>query len=85
MFVASTALRFPKPVKAIAQLHGLTDAETRTLHLILEVQGAPAVATMLGVSEATVRTHLRHIFRKTETRNQAELVKLAAGYASPLA
>jgi DNA-binding CsgD family transcriptional regulator len=31
-----------------------------------------------------VKTHLQHIFEKTETNHQADLVKLVAGYLSPL-
>jgi len=32
-----------------------------------------------------VRTHLQHVFEKTETSRQADLVKLVAGYSSPFA
>ena len=39
---------------------------------------------MLGVSEATVRTHLRRLFGRTGTSRQADLVKLVAGYANPV-
>jgi Bacterial regulatory proteins, luxR family len=39
----------------------------------------------LGVSETTVKTHLQHVFEKTGTQRQADLVKLVAGYMSPLA
>ena len=43
------------------------------------------MAAMLGVSDYTVKTHLRHIFDKTGARNQVDLVKLVAGLSSPLA
>ncbi len=52
--------------------------------LIVEVGGVPEVAPIFGVSEPTVKTHLRHVFNKTGTKRQADLVKLIAGYASPL-
>jgi hypothetical protein len=32
-----------------------------------------------------VKTHLQHVFEKTDTNRQADLVKLVAGYMSPLA
>ena len=48
-------------------------------------EGAADVAAALGIGEATVRTHLHRIFAKTETKRQADIVKLVAGYASPLA
>jgi DNA-binding CsgD family transcriptional regulator len=34
---------------------------------------------LLGISQATVKTHLHNLFRKTGTRRQSELVKLVAG------
>jgi len=34
------------------------------------------VASRLGISLATARTHLAHVFDKTGTRRQAELVRL---------
>jgi DNA-binding CsgD family transcriptional regulator len=43
------------------------------------------VAFALGLSDETVKTHLKHVFSKTGTNRQADLVKLIAGYANPLA
>jgi DNA-binding CsgD family transcriptional regulator len=37
-----------------------------------------------GVSETTVKTDLRHVFEKTGAQRLADLVKLVAGYMSPL-
>jgi len=45
----------------------------------------PQVATALGVSEATVRTHVARLFDKTGTSRQADLVKVVAGFSNPLA
>jgi hypothetical protein len=42
------------------------------------------VAQDLGISETTVRTHLKHIFQKTRTNRQVDLVKLVAAFESPL-
>jgi DNA-binding CsgD family transcriptional regulator len=47
--------------------------------------GAPEVAEALGIGEGTVKTHLKRLFAKTGTRRQADLVKVVAGFASPLA
>jgi DNA-binding NarL/FixJ family response regulator len=57
----------------------------RVMMAIVEVGGVPEVAPVLGVSETTVKTHLQHVFEKTGTQRQADLVKLVAGYMSPLA
>ena len=44
----------------------------------------PEVANLLGVAETTIKTHLRRIFIKTGAERQADLIKLAAGFAMPL-
>jgi DNA-binding CsgD family transcriptional regulator len=51
---------------------------------IVEVGGVPEVAEALGIAETTIKTHLGRIFQKTGTGRQADLVKLVAGFASPL-
>ncbi len=54
------------------------------LFAIVEIGGVHESAEALGISEATARTHLRHLFEKTGTSRQAELIKLVAKYANPL-
>ena len=39
-----------------------------------------ALAEALGLTQATVKTHLHNVFRKTGTARQSELVKLVAGF-----
>jgi DNA-binding CsgD family transcriptional regulator len=56
----------------------------RVLFAIVEAGGVPDVANMLGISQATVKTHLQRIFDKTGTARQADLVKLIAGLAGPI-
>ena len=56
----------------------------RVLMMIVDLGGVPEVASVLGVSATTVRTHLQHIFAKTGTTRQADLVKLVSSYMSPL-
>jgi DNA-binding CsgD family transcriptional regulator len=84
VFVRKAALEVPSPLETVAKRHQLTPSELRVLLAIVEVGGAPEVAEALGVSETTVKTHLRHIFEKTGTNRQAELVKLVACFANPL-
>jgi DNA-binding CsgD family transcriptional regulator len=38
----------------------------------------------LGVAETTVKTHLGRVFVKTGVSRQADLVKIVAGFATPL-
>jgi DNA-binding CsgD family transcriptional regulator len=39
-------------------------------------EGLISVAESLGVLPSTARTHLHRVFEKTETKRQAELVKV---------
>lgn len=83
VFVRKAALDLPSPPEVISQQFQLTPAELRVLFAIVDVGGIAEVAEILGVSENTVRTHLQHVFNKTDTGRQAELVKLVAGYSNP--
>jgi DNA-binding CsgD family transcriptional regulator len=84
VFVRKAALDLPHPLETIAGTFKLTPAELRVLMAIVEIGGVPEVAPVLGISETTVKTHLQRIFAKTDTNRQADLVKLVAGYMSPL-
>jgi DNA-binding CsgD family transcriptional regulator len=84
VFVRKAALELPHPLETSANTFKLTPAEMRVLMMIVEVGGVPEAAPVLGISETTVKTHLQRIFAKTATGRQADLVKLVAGYMSPL-
>jgi DNA-binding CsgD family transcriptional regulator len=71
--------------EAVARAFKLTPAELRVLLTIVAVGGVPETAVALGLAETTVKTHLHRVFAKTGTCRQADLVKLAAGFSSPLA
>jgi DNA-binding CsgD family transcriptional regulator len=60
----------------LRQDFGLTPAEAGFTREILKADGVQAAADRLGISLATARTHLAHVFDKTGTRRQAELVRL---------
>jgi DNA-binding CsgD family transcriptional regulator/PAS domain-containing protein len=85
LFVHRAVLHVPSPPEVIAKTYGLTPSELRVLLAVVELGGAPEVAEALGVAETTVRFHLRRLFEKTGTHRQADLVKLVAGFSSPLA
>ncbi len=85
LFVQKASMDAPSQVEATAKLYKLTPSELRVLGAVLqEVGGIPALADTLGISEATVKTHLQHLFQKTGVRRQIDLVKLVAGLASSL-
>jgi Bacterial regulatory proteins, luxR family len=70
------------PLEGIAKLYKLRSSEVRVLDAVLKVSGVKAIAELLGLSQATVKTHLRQLFRKTKTGRQTDLVKLVAGLRS---
>ncbi|MBR1251021.1 helix-turn-helix transcriptional regulator [Bradyrhizobium sp. AUGA SZCCT0169] len=82
-FAASVAIFMQDPLEApmmpgeaFARLHKLTGGELRVLLALAQGLGAKEAADMLGISEPTVRTHLQHMFAKTHTLRQADLLRL---------
>lgn len=69
------------PAELLRRLYGLTRAEALVALQVLRCEGVAAAAETLSLSPATVRTHLRHIFEKTGTHRQAELVRLLIALA----
>ena len=84
LFVRKVALDSPCG-ELVARAFELTPAELRVLLAIVEVGGVPETALALGVAETTIKTHLHRVFSKTGSSRQADLVKLAAAFSSPLA
>jgi DNA-binding CsgD family transcriptional regulator/PAS domain-containing protein len=85
LFVRKAALAMSSRSEVIGKAFKLTPTELRVLLAIVEVGGVPEVAAALGVADTTVRTHVSRLFDKTGAKRQADLVKLVAGYATPLA
>jgi len=83
LFVRKAVIDLPAAIGAATQIYGLTPAEGRVLRAVIEVGGVEPVAAMLDASRSTIKTHLEHLFGKTGTRRQADLVKLVAGFESP--
>jgi DNA-binding CsgD family transcriptional regulator len=82
--VHPSAVEAPSPPEVIAKAYQLTMTELRVLLAIVDVGGVPEVAKVLGIAATTVKTHLGHVFEKTGTKRQADLVKLVAGFSNPL-
>jgi len=55
------------------QVYSLTPAESRLVSRLLDNPDVEAAAEALHVSLSTVRTHLKHIYRKTGTNSQSLL------------
>lgn len=79
------AVMNPSLPELIAKQHRLTRAELGVIFAIIEVGGVPEVASVLGLAETTIKTHLRNIYAKTGTKRQADLVKFVAKFANSFA
>ena len=84
LFICKVAAEIRSPQEVIARAYDLTATELRVLLAIVDVGGVPESAVALGIAESTVKTHLGNLFVKTGARRQADLVKIVAGFASPL-
>ena len=85
LFIRKTALAAFSPSEVIGEMYKLTPTELRVLLAIVDVGGVPEVAASLGIAATTVKTHLGRLFEKTGVGRQADLVKLVAGFSTPLA
>jgi DNA-binding CsgD family transcriptional regulator len=63
----------------LRSLYGLSPMEGRVAGLLVAGVDVAGIAEQLGISTETVRFYLKAIFRKTGTRRQSELVRLAMG------
>ena len=62
---------------------GLRPREQEVVRLLLQHLRVPAIARRLGISQQTVRNHLKSVFRRTGVRSQQELLdRIALASAS---
>jgi DNA-binding CsgD family transcriptional regulator len=53
----------------------LTDRELQVLSLVAAGESSVAIAQRLGVTEATIKTHLTSVYRKTGCRNRVQAAR----------
>jgi DNA-binding CsgD family transcriptional regulator len=85
LFIRKATLQTSSLSDIIGRAYKLTPTELRVLLAIVEVGGVPEVSEALGIAVTTVKTHLGRLFEKTGVDRQADLVKVVAGFATPLA
>ncbi len=66
------------------QRHELTDTEQRVLVSLIHGNSIKEIAEQMFVSENTVKTHLKALFRKTETKSQADIIRLVLTHESQI-
>ena len=62
--------------EAFAELYGLTRSELRVLLALAPGLSVREAADTLGIGETTAKTHLQHIYSKTQTSKRAQLMQL---------
>lgn len=60
----------------LLKIYGITGAECRVAQQVLHGQTVQEMAQRLHLAENTVKTHLKRLFEKTNTKRQAELIHL---------
>lgn len=76
VFVQPVGALQPLPGEVLVKLYGLTPAETRLIGLLARDMALVEAAGTLGITIATARSHLQHIFDKTGTSRQSQLMRL---------
>lgn len=74
---ATTARPSPPPQPTLPLPDNLTTREVEVLRLIASGRSNAQIAGELFVSEATVKTHINHLFAKTGVRDRAQAVRYA--------
>lgn len=75
VLVHTPAPLLPAMGRPLAKAFGFTPREVAVLMLLLEGKTIGDIAAILGVSLATVRTHVGRLLEKTGTERQADLVR----------
>jgi len=63
-------------VTLLQQLYGITPAEARLAERLCAGDTLAAAAARCAIGEATAKTHLARLFERTNTRRQADLLRL---------
>ncbi len=62
--------------QALRDLYGLTDAEARVAVALASGHSVQSAAECLNISAETLRSHLKHVFRKLGVARQQDLVRI---------
>jgi DNA-binding CsgD family transcriptional regulator/PAS domain-containing protein len=84
VFIQPPAVQLPLPGEALMQLYSLTPSELRVAIAMIPGLSVQEVANILGVGEATIRSHLKNMFVKTGTTRQAEFLQLLTRSMPPV-
>jgi DNA-binding NarL/FixJ family response regulator len=74
----------PFPGEAFAKLYDLTGSELRVLLAMAPGLSVKEAAEMLGISDKTAKAHLQHVYSKTGTSKQTQLMHLFMSSSPPV-
>ena len=77
--LVDTDARIDQACNALAAEHGLSERELDVMLLLAHGKSGQQIQDALVVSRNTVKTHVRHIYRKLDVHSQQELVNLVGG------
>ncbi len=84
--VITSVVRWPRRIGDVLRAtFGATEAEVEALRDLVLGQSVKEIAAATGRSEATLRSHVRALLDKTETRTQTELIRMSLGLIDMLA
>jgi DNA-binding CsgD family transcriptional regulator len=78
VFVSETGSERSIDIRVLAQLYGLTRAESQLVVCLFGGRTLEEAARMLDISINTAKTHLRQVFQKCGVQSQANLLQLLA-------
>jgi DNA-binding NarL/FixJ family response regulator len=84
IFMQDPIVMPPLAGEAFAGLYGLTTSELSVLLAMAPGRCVKEAAVTLGISENTVKTHLKHIHSKTGISKQTELLRLFMSATPPV-
>jgi DNA-binding CsgD family transcriptional regulator/PAS domain-containing protein len=76
VFASDPEQKFETTDVILRQIYGLTASEARVTKLLTDGKSSADICDLLVIKQNTFRTHLKHIFSKTETRRQSGLIQL---------
>jgi DNA-binding CsgD family transcriptional regulator len=85
VLIEEPSRRAAEPLAAFAKKHKLSPAEAGLAARLVSGMSLRQAAAALGISENTVRSHLKRVFVKTRVRRQAELVRRVLTYEAGVA
>jgi len=82
VFVRKSTWEGDTHLETFAKQYKLTASEIRVMGAVMKGGSIKLMAETLGLSKATVKTHLQKLFQKTGVNRQSDLVRLIAGVSS---